>query len=182
MPTFVNGLPLHPLLVHAVVVLVPLTVLGAIVVAVWPVARRRYGTLVVACGAVALVFDILAEQAGEGLEHNLPRTAAIAAHAAQGDGLKVFVAGLLVAVAAFVFLHARAERTARREGPGTTTAPSATGLNRLVATGLAVLVVVLAGATAWKCYEVGDSGAKAVWGGITYQPQPRGAFGHRDGG
>jgi glyceraldehyde-3-phosphate dehydrogenase/erythrose-4-phosphate dehydrogenase len=40
-PLLVFGLPTHALLVHAVVVLVPLAVLGAVVVAVWPAARRR---------------------------------------------------------------------------------------------------------------------------------------------
>ena len=32
LPEFVNGLPLHPLIVHLVVVLLPLAVLGSVVV------------------------------------------------------------------------------------------------------------------------------------------------------
>ena len=40
----VNGLPAHVLLVHAVVVLVPLTSLLLVLVAVWPAARRRWAT------------------------------------------------------------------------------------------------------------------------------------------
>lgn len=42
-----DGLPVHPLVVHAVVVLLPAAVLGTIAVAVRPAWRRRYGTLVV---------------------------------------------------------------------------------------------------------------------------------------
>jgi hypothetical protein len=45
MPTFPGNLPVHPLVVHAVVVLVPLAILGAHTVVVWPAAhaasRRR---------------------------------------------------------------------------------------------------------------------------------------------
>jgi len=38
----INGLPLHPLLVHAVVVLLPLAAVGSIIIAVVPKWRRRY--------------------------------------------------------------------------------------------------------------------------------------------
>ena len=47
MSWFIGGLPLHPLIVHATVVFVPLSVLGALVVVLFPAARRRYGSLVV---------------------------------------------------------------------------------------------------------------------------------------
>ena len=111
MPTFIGGLPLHPLVIHATVVLVSLSVLGAVVVAVRPAARRRYGSLVVVTAVVATVCTVIAEQTGEGLEHSLPRDAAITAHAELGDGLKLWVAPLMIAVAAFVLLHRRADRT-----------------------------------------------------------------------
>src|SRR3954467_12720153 len=76
-PLLVFGLPTHVLLVHAVVVLVPLAVLGAVVIAVWPAARRRYGWLVVAVTVVATATVPLATEAGEALEHALPRSPAI---------------------------------------------------------------------------------------------------------
>ena len=53
MPAFVFGLPSHVLVVHAVVVLVPLAVLGAVAVALWPAARRRCGWLGVGVTVVA---------------------------------------------------------------------------------------------------------------------------------
>ena len=48
----VGGLPLHPLIVHAVVVLLPLTVLAVLLGTFWPAARRRLGivTALVAAG------------------------------------------------------------------------------------------------------------------------------------
>jgi uncharacterized membrane protein len=172
MPTFIGGLPLHPLVVHATVVLVPLSVLGALVVVLWPAGRRRYGWLVVAATVLASVCTIVAEQTGEGLEHNLPRDAAIEAHTELGDSLKLWVIPLMVVVAAFVLLHHRAKRTARREGPGTTTAPALAGSLRLLALGLTVVAVVLAVGAAVDVYRIGDSGARAVWGGRVYQQQP----------
>ncbi len=169
MPTFLGNLPVHPLVVHAVVVLVPLAILGSLTVVVWPAARRRYGWLVVAVAAVATASIPIATSTGEGLEHRLARTAAIQTHVRLGDDLLVFVAGLLVALAAFVYLHHRTTMQARHEGPGTTTAPARlTGSTRLAAAVLAVLVVVLAVISAVQVYRIGDSGAQAAWGDRQY--------------
>lgn len=169
MPTFLGDLPLHPLVVHAVVVLVPLAILGGIAVVAWPAARQRYGWLVVAVAAVATVSIPIATSTGEGLEHRLPRTAAIEAHAHLGDDLLVFVAGLFVALAVFVYLHHRASVGARREGPGTTAAPARlTGGPRVAAGVLAGLAVVLAVVSAVQVYRIGDSGARAAWGDRQY--------------
>lgn len=51
----VNGLPVHPLVVHAVVVLLPLAIVGTILVAVRPTWRRAYGPLVVVASALSVV-------------------------------------------------------------------------------------------------------------------------------
>ena len=160
MPTFIGGLPLHPLVVHATVVLVPLTVLGALVIVAWPAARRRYGSLVALAAVAAAVCTIVAEQTGEGLEHNLPHDAAIEAHAQLGDSLKLWTIPLMVAVLAFVFVHRRADRRVPADGPGTTMAPAHP--NRLVALGLAVIVAVLAVGTAVTVFRIGDSGARRM--------------------
>jgi hypothetical protein len=165
MPTFLNGLPLHPLLVHAVVVLVPLSALGAVVIAVWPAARRRYGSLVVVGALAALGATYLAEKAGEGLELYLPGSAQLDNHMRVADGLKLWVGALLVLSAALVFVHRRAPAPARREGPGTTSAPATAGPNKLVAGVLALLTVAAAVGAAVVVFQAGDSGARAVWGG-----------------
>ena len=64
----INGLPLHPLVVHAVVVLLPLAVLGTIAIAVRPAWRLSYGPLVVAIAAVATVLIPVSTSSGEALE------------------------------------------------------------------------------------------------------------------
>jgi uncharacterized membrane protein len=163
-PWFIGGLPLHPLVVHATVVLVPLAVLGALAVVVFPRARRRYGSLVVVTAVVATVCTVLAEQSGEALEHSLPRNPAIEAHAAAGDYLKLWMAPLMIAVAIFVLMHRRADRTARLEATGTTSALALAGRQRVLATGVAVVTVVLALGTALVVFQTGDLGARAVWG------------------
>ena len=48
----VAGLPVHPLVVHAAVVLLPLAALGAILMAVWRSFSRRFGVIVVITAGV----------------------------------------------------------------------------------------------------------------------------------
>ncbi|WP_345414525.1 DUF2231 domain-containing protein [Pseudonocardia xishanensis] len=192
MPTFLSGLPLHPLVVHAVVVLVPAAVLGALAVALWPAARRRWGWPVLVLTALAAVSVPIATSTGEGLEHQLPRTAALAAHAELGDQLLVFVGPLLVTVLGLVLverwrrapagaLAPAAHGPARADGPGTARAPRVGApAARVSLAVLAVLTVLLAGAAAVQVVRIGDSGARAAWGSVQYAPQPRPAGAPQD--
>jgi hypothetical protein len=173
-PTFVSGLPLHPLIVHAVVVLLPMAVLGAVLIAVWPAIRARWAWPVVVLTVAAVVTIPLATSTGEGLEHNLPRTPALAAHAELGDQLLVFAAPLLVCVFALAFLDGRRRRgvAAPTSGPGTMAAPAATsGRTRVTAVLVAVLTVALAVVCGGQVFRIGDSGARAAWGDVRYTPQ-----------
>src|SRR5215470_12734485 len=103
MPVFISGLPVHVLIVHAVVVLVPLSVLAALTVALWPAARRRFGWLAVGLTAVATVCIPIATSSGEDLRDRLAATPLIREHAHLGDQLLVFVAALLVVLTALVW-------------------------------------------------------------------------------
>ena len=174
MPSFNGGLPLHPLVVHATVVLVPLAVLGSLLVVASAAARRRYGPLVVVTSVVATVCTVVAEQTGESLEHALPHSDAIELHAAAGDYLKFWMAPLMIAVAAFVLLHRRADRTVVKEATGSTAALAVAGRQRVLALALAVVTAVLALGTAATVYRIGDLGAQATWGGRVYQ-EPTGS-------
>lgn len=49
----INGIPLHPLVVHAIVVLLPLATIGTLAIALRPRWRTRYGPLVVGAALVA---------------------------------------------------------------------------------------------------------------------------------
>ena len=142
----VNGIPVHPLVVHAVVVLLPLAVLGTVAIVLRPSWRSRYGSLVVACAAVSTALVPVATSSGEELEH---RVGDPGRHAALGDQLIWFALALLATSAVLVWLD-------RRRDAGQASAP---GLRAV-----AVLALVAAVAAGVQVYRVGDSGAQAAWG------------------
>ena len=146
----IDGLPLHPLVVHAVVVLLPLATLGALLVAARPRWSRAYGPLVAAAAVIGAAAAFVAREAGEALQRTLSEAGdpleGIEAHGRWG--LYVFVLGLafaVVTVASTVLAH--------RGGPETRVARVAAWF--AVALGVA--------ATAFT-YLAGESGAKSVWG------------------
>ncbi|NKQ53898.1 hypothetical protein HFP15_13505 [Amycolatopsis sp. K13G38] len=155
MPAFIAGLPLHVLIVHAVVVLVPLSVLATVTIAVWPAARRRFGWIVVGLTAVATICIPLATSSGEDLRDRLASTDLIRQHAHLGDQLLVFVAGLLVVAFALVWFDRRPVRI------------------KALAPILSVLVVALAVVSAVQVVRIGDSGARAAWTGVQYTAPQR---------
>lgn len=168
------------LVVHAVVVLAPLAALGAVVVAVWPRARRRWGWPVVVLAAVAVAAIPIATSSGEGLEHNLPRTAAVETHTQLGDELLPFAAALLVAVLALMLVELlrlrRATTDAQQARPGSMPAPRlAPGTARVLVVAFAVLTVVFAAVTMVQVVRIGDSGARAAWGDVRYVQQAPGS-------
>ncbi|GAB1516869.1 DUF2231 domain-containing protein [Actinophytocola sp. KF-1] len=164
MPTFLAGLPLHALVVHAVVVLVPLAVLAAVAVAVWPAARRRFDWLAVAVATVATAAIPVATSTGEALRDRLAPDPAITTHAELGDQLLVLVAPMTIALIGFVLLTRHMRRT---DGPGAKVAdkPRWARPGTLV---LAVAVVALAAASVVQVVRIGDSGARAVWHNTHY--------------
>jgi uncharacterized membrane protein len=145
----VNGLPIHPLVVHGVVVLLPLAVLGTIAIAVRPAWRLTYGPLVVICAAVATAMLPVATSSGEALEKHVGDPGD---HAALGDQLIWFAIPLLVLALALVVLERR--KVAGKPAIGPSALPMA----------VAGLAVVAALATGVQVYRVGDSGARAAWG------------------
>ena len=104
-----NGLPVHPLVVHAVVVLLPLAVLGTIAIVVRPRWRAAYGPLVVGAALVSTALIPVATSSGEALEHQVGNPGD---HAEMGDQLIWFAIPLLVLSAAVVLLDRRRSRVA----------------------------------------------------------------------
>lgn len=145
----INGLPLHPLVVHGVVVLLPLAVLGTIALALRPAWRLSYGPFVVAIAAVATILVPISTSSGEALEK---RVGDPGDHAALGDQLIWFSIPLLVFVAGMVWLERR--KAAGKPAMGPSVLPAA----------VAGLAIVAALATGVQVYRVGDSGARAAWG------------------
>jgi uncharacterized membrane protein len=152
----INGLPIHPLVVHGVVVLLPLSILGVLAMVVRPAWRARYGVLVAACAAVATVLIPVATSSGESFERRVGNPGQ---HAELGDQLLWFAIPLLVAAVAIVVVDRGIPDKAVR---------------RPVAGLVSVVAVVAAVAAGVQVYRVGDSGAKAAWGDkVTNSAQQR---------
>src|SRR5581483_7321076 len=104
----ISGLPAHVLLVHAVVALVPLTSMLLLLIAWWPAALQRLNVLAAVISALMLVSVPLTTDAGEWLEHHLPRTPLIHTHTELGDTMLPWAIALFlvtVAIAAREFVR-----------------------------------------------------------------------------
>lgn len=144
----INGLPVHPLVVHAVVVLLPLAIVGTVLIAVRSSWRATYGPLVLVFAALATVLTPVATSSGEALEK---RVGDPGKHAQLGDQLIWYAIPLLVLLLVLVLLDRLQRRDVTRSRGG-------------LATGVAVLAVVAAVACGVQVYRVGDSGARSAWG------------------
>ena len=140
----VFGLPLHPLVVHAAVVLLPLAALGALLVVISARARKRYGSLV-AVLAVAAGGGVAASRiSGEAFAGTTSGTGALGTHMAWGL-LAPWPAALLAVCSVALLLVQR-------------------GSNRPLQLTVSLLTVVAALASLAVIVVVGHSGATAVWG------------------
>ncbi|BAX90416.1 DUF2231 domain-containing protein [Mycobacterium shigaense] len=153
MSTF-NGLPVHILLNHFIVVFAPLTAILAIVCVVWPAARRRLIWLVLLLAVGTLVLTPMTTTAGVWLSARVGRPSPILInHEQLGSTLIYIIAALAGTVALLAALHVRLERGVH--------------VKAALHAAIAVLVVVAAVATLVQTYRVGDSGARAAWGNLT---------------
>lgn len=160
----VSGLPLHPLVVHVAVVLLPLSALAALALLAVPRWRRAFGPLAAATALVGAVAAFVARRSGEDLAGSVGRPAE---HAAWGDRLAV----LAVAYALLVLLWCVLDRRegARHDGAlsgtdGAAAPAGSTGASSVPARVLAPVVAVVAVATVGVTIVTGHSGATAVWG------------------
>ncbi len=149
MPSTIFGLPVHPLLVHATVVFVPLAVVLVVLAVLWPRFRAWAGPLPAAVSLVALVLTPLSTASGENLEHSLPHNKLIEEHAELGDQLLPFTIALFVLAALHWWLTRPTTGDPRRP--------------RALVLGVAVLAVVAAVGTGVQVARIGHSGAKAAW-------------------
>jgi hypothetical protein len=147
-----HDLPVHILVIHAVVVLVPLSGLLGVLFAIpkthqW--ARNAFPLVTLAALAAAFV----ARQSGLHLMHNLDTRGGfgsaqdlLGTHESRGKSLFLLMIGFaVIAVAAW----ALSRDPARYHGP--------------IAIGVSTLVIVAAIVTGWQVYRVGEIGSKMVW-------------------
>lgn len=142
LPETINGLPLHPLVVHAPIVLVPLIGVLAILMAIFPRFSYRFGPLIAAGAWVAAGAAYLAAETGEMLAEtkDLPLP-----HADYGEKMPWFAVAQAAAISVFWLL----DRSGRVGGM------------RVI---VALITVATAMAAGYWIYLTGDSGATEVWG------------------
>lgn len=144
------GLPAHPLIVHAAVVLLPLAAAATVAVALIPRARRTFAPIVLGLAVVAALFVNLAEGSGDPLEDRIEETALVKEHTDKGESVQPWAIGVAVAAAAVTaatFLRDRLTRIPQ---------------GALTGVLVAIALVVGVGAT-WTIIDAGHSGARAVW-------------------
>jgi hypothetical protein len=166
-PTQINGLPAHVLLVHAVVVLVPITVLLLLATVAWRGTHRRLGIATPLVALVTLVFVPVTTSAGEWLQARVPGTPLVSRHAELGGSLLPWVVGLFVLAAAAWLVRWRSEGAPDRPSDSRFAAADAVLVRRpqTIRVALTVLAVVVSVGALVSVYRIGDSGAKAAWQG-----------------
>jgi plastocyanin/uncharacterized membrane protein len=142
-----DGLPLHPLIVHAPVALIPLVAIGMVVLLVRPSLRATLAPIVAVLAIGAAVTSIGAVWSGEQLGEALGRGDELGAHESWGQMTRTFA--VIVALGAAGFAAAD-RRLSRRPA-------IASGLG-IVTAGLAIAAVAVVGVT-------GHRGATLSWEG-----------------
>jgi uncharacterized membrane protein len=149
--TTISGLPAHVLLVHALVMLAPLTALLEILCALWPAARRRLLWLVVAFAVVTTALTPVTVNAGEWLyDRERHHSDILNTHAERAGWMIYFSVAMLVVAVALALVHWREGRSTK---PGMSTHLA-----------IAVLAIAVGAASIVQVVRVGDSGAQSVWG------------------
>ena len=121
LPETVNGLPLHPLVVHVVVVLIPLAILGAIGISLWPAMRRHLGLLVLAGSVVGLLAVPVATSSGKQFRNHLGAQQLVRQHQHYAHFMLPWTATLVVLLGLTVAVD-----IARRLGPVMSAVPVST--------------------------------------------------------
>jgi hypothetical protein len=142
------GLPLHPLLVHSAVVLVPLVALGALVMSYLPSFSRRHGKIILILAVAAQVSVFLAKMSGEAFAEILNKN--VEKHAELGEITPLVTLPMVV----LIYLRWRMDRSGSTFG--SVVIRRLTSVALVVASLTSIIVIVL----------VGHSGASSVWGWI----------------
>jgi hypothetical protein len=153
-----NGLPLHPLIIHVVVVFAPLAGIGGLLYAAVPKWRWWLRWPLVASAVIAAVAGIIAVRSGQDLENqrHLQTLPELATHSARGRFLRWVMLAFLVPTALAAW---------QLGGPSPVSTDGKTRDGRTGVVAWAIRLLLVAGAiTVLVCvFLTGDSGAKSVW-------------------
>jgi uncharacterized membrane protein len=156
-PATIGGLPLHPLVVHAAVVFVPLAALAVLAYAFVPRYRAWSRLLTPVLAVFAALTVPVATSTGEGLEHMVQGSAQVHEHAELGDTM-IPIAFLLAAAAISLYWLNRPQPEGAKPRAPRGALLTVTALAAVVSLGSIVQVV-----------RVGHSGAESAWSDV--QPE-----------
>lgn len=153
----INGLPLHPLVVHLVVVLGPLAALTGLAYAFVPAWRWLLRWPVVVLAVLTAVVSLVAVAAGESLLDARPQLAPLVEdHRDWGELLRIASLAYVGVVAMGAWALGGPSALASGRGARETNPVFGVPAIVLVAVGAVTLAVLV--------FLAGDSGARAVWG------------------
>lgn len=170
----IAGLPLHPLIVHAAVVVVPVAALLTIASAVSGRARQKLGAWVPGLAFVALVLVLLAQQAGQWLFDRIDHTPLIESHTNFGKLILPWVAGMfLLSFVEWLLHRLKVKHEMEDHGFQEGTTKKGTGASKIkprrsdvvLSIVASVLALIFAVGSLVAVYQAGESGSRAVWEG-----------------
>ena len=160
--TIYGGLPAHPLFIHVPVVLIPVSVLGALACVARPAWLGRFGIALSLCAIVAMSSIFLAMEAGAALLPALHLTGYRLHLILMHQQAAHILAIVFVLFTACLILTFSAHRISGGWPTGLGIADAILG-SRAVYLLLRAALVLLALVSAYYVFRVGDLGAKAVW-------------------
>jgi hypothetical protein len=144
----VAGLPLHPLVIHVSVILIPLVAFGGLVMSYLPSFSRRFGKAIFLLALVAQGSLFLSKLTGQALTNIMEKD--MGRHADLGE-IAPFVT---LPMTLLIYLRFRMDRSGTSFG--TVLIRRLTSIALILASLASIAIVVL----------VGHSGATSVWGWI----------------
>jgi uncharacterized membrane protein len=162
--TIYGGLPAHPLFVHVPVVLIPTTIVAAIIFMFKPQWLSRYGIALALTSIIAMSSIFLTMQAGGALRDELDlqgQAAKLISEHSHAAHILAYVYVLFTAVLIVTF-------AAQRISGGM---PTGLGIvdgllsSKSMLMALRVVLVLLSIGAGYMTFRTGDLGAKAVWQG-----------------
>lgn len=153
-------MPVHSLLVHFAVIVIPAAALAVVLSALWPAAQRRLGLFTPALSLAALVIVPFVVNAGQWLYDRVKHTEAAQTHEALGRSILPWVIALfVVSVLQWAWFRWGAKW---RAGSGLM---SKRGVKIAVITVLTAAAIVGAVGSVVMVVIIGEAGTTAVWKG-----------------
>lgn len=150
----INGLPAHPLVVHAAVVIIPLLCVAALVYALVPRVRAAIWWAAAGLAVAGPVAGFLATRSGGDLgESRYPDQTPPQVHEHEEFGEATLYASVALGLVTLVLVYFTGTASGR-----------ARRLPSWLSVALMAIVVVLALVSGYYVVRTGDSGARSVWG------------------